>query len=131
MLVGVPKEVKTQEYRVGLVPASVRELVHHGHKVLVETQAGAGIGFTDDDYRVAGAEIAGDAGEVFARAEMVIKVKEPQPAEYAQLRENQVLFTYLHLAPDEAQTKGLAASGCIAVAYETVTNHRACPCSPP
>ncbi|MCG8593559.1 MAG: alanine dehydrogenase, partial [Kiloniellales bacterium] len=124
MLVGVPKEVKTHEYRVGLVPASVRELVHHGHKVLVETQAGAGIGFTDDDYRVAGAEIAGDAGEVFARAEMVIKVKEPQPAEYARLRENQVLFTYLHLAPDEAQTKGLAASGCIAVAYETVTNHR-------
>ena len=124
MLVGVPKEVKTHEYRVGLVPASVRELVHHGHKVLVETQAGAGIGFTDEDYRVAGAEIAGDAGEVFAIAEMVIKVKEPQPAEYAQLRENQVLFTYLHLAPDEAQTRGLAASGCIAVAYETVTNHR-------
>ena len=124
MLVGVPKEVKTHEYRVGLVPASVRELVHHGHKALVETQAGAGIGFTDDDYRVAGAEIAGDAGEGFARAEVVIQVKEPQPAEYAQLRENQVLFTYLHLAPDEAQTKGLVASGCIAVAYETVTNHR-------
>ncbi len=122
MLVGVPKEVKTHEYRVGLVPASVRELVHHGHQVLVETQAGAGIGFTDDDYRAAGAEIAGDAGEVFAKAEMVVKVKEPQPAEYAQLRENQVLFTYLHLAPDEAQTKGLVDSGCIAVAYETVTN---------
>ncbi len=124
MLVGVPKEVKTHEYRVGLVPASVRELVHHGHQVLVETQAGAGIGFTDDDYRAAGAEIAGDAGEVFAKAEMVVKVKEPQPAEYAQLRENQVLFTYLHLAPDEAQTKGLVDSGCIAVAYETVTNNQ-------
>ena len=124
MLVGVPKEVKTHEYRVGLVPASVRELVHHGHQVLVETQAGAGIGFTDEDYRAAGAEIAGDAGEVFAKAEMVVKVKEPQPAEYAQLRENQVLFTYLHLAPDEAQTKGLVDSGCIAVAYETVTNNQ-------
>ncbi|MDJ0947161.1 MAG: alanine dehydrogenase [Kiloniellales bacterium] len=124
MLVGVPKEVKTHEYRVGLVPASVRELVHHGHQVLVETEAGAGIGFTDDDYRAAGAEIAGDAGEVFAKAEMVVKVKEPQPAEYARLRENQVLFTYLHLAPDEAQTKGLVESGCIAVAYETVTNNQ-------
>ena len=124
MLVGVPKEVKTHEYRVGLVPASVRELVHHGHQVLVETQAGAGIGFTDEDFRAAGAEIAGDAGEVFAKAEMVVKVKEPQPAEYAQLRENQVLFTYLHLAPDEAQTKGLVDSGCIAVAYETVTNNQ-------
>ena len=124
MLVGVPKEVKTHEYRVGLVPASVRELVHHGHQVLVETQAGAGIGFTDDDFRAAGAEIAGDAGEVFAKAEMVVKVKEPQPAEYAQLRENQVLFTYLHLAPDESQTQGLVDSGCIAVAYETVTNNQ-------
>ena len=124
MLVGVPKEVKTHEYRVGLVPASVRELVHHGHRVMIETQAGAGIGFTDDDYRAAGAEIAGSAAEVFAKAEMVVKVKEPQPAEYAQLREDQVLFTYLHLAPDEAQTKGLVDSGCIAVAYETVTNNR-------
>ncbi len=122
MLVGVPKEVKTHEYRVGLVPASVRELVHHGHRVMIETQAGAGIGFTDDDYRAAGAEVVGAAAEVFAKAEMVVKVKEPQPAEYAQLREDQVLFTYLHLAPDEAQTKGLVDSGCIAVAYETVTN---------
>ena len=124
MLVGVPKEVKTHEYRVGLVPASVRELVHHGHRVMIETQAGAGIGFTDDDYRAAGAEIASSAAEVFAKAEMVVKVKEPQPAEYAQLREDQVLFTYLHLAPDEAQTKGLVDSGCIAVAYETVTNNQ-------
>ena len=124
MLVGVPKEVKVHEYRVGLVPASVRELVHHGHKVVVETQAGAGIGFGDDDYRAAGAEILADADAVFAAAEMIVKVKEPQPAEYARLREGQLLFTYLHLAPDRPQTEGLAGSGCIAIAYETVTNAR-------
>ncbi|WP_420349685.1 alanine dehydrogenase [Pelagibius sp.] len=124
MLVGVPKEVKNHEYRVGLVPASVRELIHHGHKVVVETTAGEGIGFGDDDYRQAGAEILGDAEAVFAQAEMIVKVKEPQPAEYARLREGQVLFTYLHLAPDLPQTKGLMDSGCIAVAYETVTNAR-------
>ena len=123
MLVGVPKEVKTHEYRVGLVPASVRELIHHGHQVMIETQAGAGIGFTDDDYRALGAEVVDTAAEVFARAEMVVKVKEPQPAEYQQLREDQVLFTYLHLAPDEAQTKGLMDSGSVAIAYETVTNN--------
>ena len=122
MLVGVPKEVKTHEYRVGLVPASVRELIHHGHQVMIETGAGAGIGFTDKDYRALGAEVVDTAAEVFARAEMVVKVKEPQPAEYQQLREDQVLFTYLHLAPDEAQTKGLMDSGAIAIAYETVTN---------
>ena len=124
MLVGVPKEVKNHEYRVGLVPPSVRELVHHGHKVIVETKAGGGIGFTDDDYRQAGAEIVGTPAEVFAKAEMVVKVKEPQPEEYAQLREGQVLFTYLHLAPDLPQTQGLIDSGCIAIAYETVTNQR-------
>ncbi|GAB4361285.1 MAG: alanine dehydrogenase [Kiloniellaceae bacterium] len=124
MLVGVPKEVKNHEYRVGLVPSSVRELVHHGHKVMVETKAGEGIGFTDADYQAAGAEIAPDAKTVFAKAEMIVKVKEPQPAEYAQLREGQVLFTYLHLAPDLEQTRGLAKSGCIAIAYETVTNAR-------
>jgi alanine dehydrogenase len=121
MLIGVPKEVKNHEYRVGLVPASVREHVHHGHQVIIETQAGAGIGCGDEDYRRAGATVVDSAEEVFAKAEMVVKVKEPQPAEYAQLREGQVLFTYLHLAPDLPQTKGLMDSGCIAIAYETVT----------
>ncbi len=124
MLVGVPKEVKVHEYRVGLVPASVRELVHHGHQVVVETTAGEGIGFTDVDYEAAGATIAPDAESVFAKAEMIVKVKEPQPAEYGRLREGQVLFTYLHLAPDLPQTEGLIKSGCIAIAYETVTNAR-------
>jgi alanine dehydrogenase len=121
MLIGVPKEVKNHEYRVGLVPASVREHVHHGHQVIIETQAGAGIGCGDEDYRRAGATVVDSAEEVFAKAEMVVKVKEPQPGEYAQLREGQVLFTYLHLAPDLTQTKGLMDSGCIAIAYETVT----------
>jgi alanine dehydrogenase len=124
MLVGVPKEVKNHEYRVGLVPSSVRELVHHGHKVLVETAAGEGIGIDDADYQAAGAEIAPDSDTVFAKAEMIVKVKEPQPAEYARLRKDQLLFTYLHLAPDLAQTEGLVKSGCIAIAYETVTNAR-------
>ena len=124
MLVGVPKEIKTHEYRVGLVPASVRELAHHGHKVIVETAAGSGIGFTDQDYESAGAEIRGTAAEIFAEAEMVVKVKEPLDEEYARLRPDQVLFTYLHLAPDEPQTRGLMESGCVAVAYETVTNAR-------
>ncbi len=124
MQVGVPKEIKNHEYRVGLVPSSVRELVHHGHKVLVETKAGEGIGFTDEDYLAAGAEIAPDAESVFAKAEMIVKVKEPQPAEYARLRAGQVLFTYLHLAPDLPQTEGLVKSGCVAIAYETVTNAR-------
>ena len=124
MLVGVPKEVKNHEYRVGLVPASVRELKIHGHDILVETSAGAGIGIQDDDYRAVGAEIASSADEVFQRADMIVKVKEPQPEEYTRLRENQVLFTYLHLAPDAPQTHGLINSGCIAVAYETVTNAR-------
>ena len=122
MLIGVPKEIKVEEYRVGLVPGSVRELVHHGHRVTIETDAGGGIGFTDDDYRNAGAEIADSAEEVFAKADMVVKVKEPLAKEYRQLREGQVLFTYLHLAPDLAQTQGLIDSGCIAIAYETVTD---------
>src|ERR671928_1330015 len=98
MLIGVPKEVKTHEYRVGLVPGSVRELVHHGHKVVVETGAGAGIGFDDRIYEIAGAEILSRGGDVFAAAEMIVKVKEPQPDEVLALREHQVLFTYLHLA---------------------------------
>ncbi len=122
MRIGVPKEIKTQEYRVGLVPGSVREFIHHGHQVLVETAAGAGIGFGDDAYRAVGATVVDTAAEVFAAAEMVVKVKEPQAAEIAMLREGQVLFTYLHLAADKAQTEGLMASGCAAIAYETVTN---------
>ncbi|MBR0648321.1 alanine dehydrogenase [Roseomonas terrae] len=122
MRVGVPKEVKIHEYRVGLVPGSVRELALHGHEVLVETQAGAAIGFPDDAYRAAGARIAPDAAAVFAEAELIVKVKEPQPAEWARLRPDQVLFTYLHLAPDPAQTKGLMESGATAIAYETVTD---------
>ncbi len=122
MLVGVPKEIKNHEYRVGLVPAGVRELVHHGHQVLIESGAGAGIGFEDDDYVQAGASIAPDAGTVFEQAEMIVKVKEPQASERAMLRYDQALFTYLHLAPDLAQTKDLIASGSICIAYETVTD---------
>lgn len=124
MLIGVPKEIKADENRVGLIPSSVRELVHHGHQVLVETHAGYGIGLDDDQYVAAGANIAADAAEVFAKADMVVKVKEPQAAECKMLREGQILFTYLHLAPDLAQTKGLIDSGAIAIAYETVTNAR-------
>jgi len=124
MLIGVPKEIKTHEYRVGLVPGSVRELVVHGHKVLVETGAGGGIGFSDDDYRAAGAEIAGGAKVVFAAADMIVKVKEPQPEEIAALRKGQILFTYLHLAADKAQAQGLARQGVTAIAYETVTDAR-------
>eukprot|EP00752_Nemacystus_decipiens_P001132 g1132.t1 len=122
MLIGVPKEVKNHEYRVGLTPTSVRELVHHGHEVMVETNAGAGIGAPDADYAAAGARIVDGPDTVFAEAEMVVKVKEPQDFECAKLRAGQVLFTYLHLAPDAAQTKALAESGCIAIAYETVTD---------
>ena len=124
MLIGVPKEIKTQEYRVGLVPASVRELILHGHKVLVETNAGGGIGFDDKAYKAAGAGIAKDAAEVFAKAEMIVKVKEPQARECKMLRKGQLLFTYLHLAPDPEQTQGLLKSGCTAIAYETVTSPR-------
>ncbi|MEQ8392753.1 MAG: alanine dehydrogenase [Thalassospira sp.] len=122
MLIGVPKEIKNNEYRVGLTPSSVRELVTHGHKVKIETMAGAGIGCTDEDYIAAGAEITQTASDIFATAEMVIKVKEPQRVEYEQLREGQLLFTYLHLAPDPDQTAGLVKSGVTAIAYETVTD---------
>ena len=121
MLVGVPKEIKNHEYRVGLTPESAREYVAAGHEVIVETGAGMGISKTDDDYRAIGAQIVDTAEEVFARAEMVVKVKEPQPNEWVQLREGQILFTYLHLAPDPDQAKGLMESGVSAVAYETVT----------
>jgi alanine dehydrogenase len=128
MLIGVPKEIKTHEYRVGLVPASVRECCHHGHDVIVETGAGAGIGAGDDVYLSAGARIAGSAADVFAAADMIVKVKEPQPGEIAMLREGQILFTYLHLAADKALTEGMLATGCIGIAYETVTGrHRRLP----
>lgn len=122
MLIGIPKEIKNHEYRVGMTPGSVRELISHGHTVLVQASAGAGIGFSDDDYHHNGAEIVETAQEVFARAEMIIKVKEPQPNECKMLREGQLLFTYLHLAPDPEQTKLLLESGCTAIAYETVTD---------
>src|SRR3989454_1857992 len=120
--VGVPKEIKTFENRVGLVPGSARELTHHGHDVLVETGAGAGSGFTDDAYRAAGARVAKNAEEVFAQTELIVKVKEPQPIETARLRPGQVLFTYLHLAADRPQAEGLMRSGSTAIAYETVTD---------
>ncbi len=121
MLIGVPKEIKANENRVGLTPISVRELVAHGHDVIVETNAGQGIGKSNEDYIAAGAKIVETAAEIFASAEMIVKVKEPQKVECEQLRKDQILFTYLHLSPDEAQTQGLLKSGCIAVAYETVT----------
>lgn len=122
MIIGVPREIKPHEYRVGLTPGSASEFQHHGHTVLVETGAGDGIGASDDDYEAVGARIAADAGEVFATSDMIIKVKEPQPGEWVQLREGQILYTYLHLAPDPEQAKGLAASGVTAIAYETVTD---------
>jgi alanine dehydrogenase len=122
MRVGVPKEIKVHEYRVGLTPGAVREYVAAGHSVVVETQAGAGIGATDDIYREAGATVVDTAAEVFATADMIVKVKEPQAGEWAQLREGQILFTYLHLAPDPPQASGLMKSGCTAIAYETVTD---------
>ena len=121
MLIGVPKEIKNHEYRVGMVPASVRELTQHGHQVVVETLAGGGIGFSDADYVAAGAKVLGSAEEVFAQADMIVKVKEPQAIERARLREGQVLFTYLHLAPDLPQTEELIKSGATCIAYETVT----------
>ena len=121
MRIAVPKEIKNNEFRVGLTPASVRELVGHGHEVWVQAGAGAGIGLGDDLYRAAGAQIAADAAEAFARGDMVVKVKEPQPAEIAMLREGQILYTYPHLAPDPEQTAGLVRSGAVCIAYETVT----------
>ena len=124
MLIGVPKEVKAFENRVGLTPASVREMIANRHEVVVETNAGHAIGFDDTDYEAAGARIAAEAEDVFAKAEMIVKVKEPQAAEIAMLRDGQILFTYLHLAPDEAQTQGLLDSGCTGIAYETVTDNR-------
>ncbi len=124
MLVGVPKEIKNHEYRVGLLPAGVNELVHHGHEVIVETNAGLAIGFDDDSYRQAGASVVNSAAEVFERAEMVIKVKEPQAIERKRLQRDQTLFTYLHLAPDLPQTRDLIDSGAICIAYETVTDAR-------
>jgi alanine dehydrogenase len=120
--IGVPKEIKTHEYRIGLTPAGTRELVVHGHQVLVQQGAAAGIGITDDVYRAAGAAIAPDAAAVFAEAELLVKVKEPQPEEIARLRAGQVLFTYLHLAADKVQTAGLIRSGATCIAYETVTD---------
>lgn len=122
MRVGVPKEIKDHEYRVGLVPSSVAELVHHGHDVLIERGAGLGAGLEDELYVAAGARIAADAEAVFADAELIVKVKEPLPIERARLRRGQILFTYLHLAPDSEQTRALLASGVTAIAYETVTS---------
>ncbi len=122
MLIGVPKEIKNHEYRVGLTPGSVRELVRHGHRVIVQKDAGTAIGLHDAEYAAAGAELADGAEEVFARAELIVKVKEPQPDECRRLRPDQALFTYLHLAPDPRQTQLLLASGVTAIAYETVSD---------
>ncbi|HFG2125740.1 TPA: alanine dehydrogenase [Vibrio cholerae] len=123
MIIGVPKEIKNHEYRVGMIPASVRELVSHGHQVYVETNAGYGIGFSDDDYIAVGASILPTAADVFAKAEMIVKVKEPQAIERAMLKEGQILFTYLHLAPDFPQTEELIKSKAVCIAYETVTDN--------
>jgi len=121
MKIGVPREIKNHEYRVGLVPHSVAELAHLGHEVLVETQAGAGIGFSDEDYRAAGAKIVMTAEEAFQAADLIVKVKEPQPEECRRLKPHQALFTYLHLAADKPQAEALMASGATCIAYETVT----------
>ena len=122
MHIGCPKEIKPQEFRVGLTPNAAREAIAHGHSVTVQTGGGVGAGFGDEDYIEAGAKVVETAKEIFATADMVVKVKEPQPVERAMLREGQLLFTYLHLAPDPEQTKDLLASGCTAIAYETVTD---------
>ena len=122
MLVGVPKEIKNHEYRVGMTPSGVTELIRHGHKVIVQKDAGDGVGFSDKDYSDVGATIVDSAAEIYSKSDMVVKVKEPQPVECAMLRPGQLLFTYLHLAPDPEQTKALIASGCVAIAYETVTD---------
>jgi len=124
MRVGVPKEIKPDEYRVGLTPNAVREYVAHGHEVLVQSSAGEGAGYSDDDYTRAGAQIVADADAVFTAAEMIVKVKEPQKVEWEKLTPDHILFTYLHLAPDPSQTEGLLKSGCAAIAYETVTDAR-------
>lgn len=122
MIIGCPKEIKPQEFRVGITPNAAGEAIAHGHKVVIETGAGTGAGFTDDDYTATGAKILGTAAEIFQISEMIVKVKEPQPIERQMLREGQLLFTYLHLAPDPDQTRDLLASGCTAIAYETVTD---------
>ncbi len=122
MLIGVPKEIKNHEYRIGLTPSGARELIANGHKVMVQRDGGKAIGLTNELYQKAGAEIVDAAEEIFARAEMIIKVKEPQPNECKMLRTGQVLYTYLHLAPDPEQTKALIASGATCIAYETVTD---------
>ena len=122
MRIGVPKEIKNHEYRVGLVPSSVAELVHHGHEVMIERGAGLGAGLTDSEYEAAGGTIIGGPDDIFARAEMIVKVKEPLAEERRRLRPGQVLFTYLHLAPDLAQTQDLMKSGATCIAYETVTS---------
>lgn len=124
MRVGVPKEIKAGEYRVGLTPTAVQEYVHNGHEVLIQAGAGAGAGYADDAYVKAGATVVPDAETVFAQARLIVKVKEPQAQEWARLTAEHILFTYLHLAPDPAQTEGLIRSGCAAVAYETVTDAR-------
>ncbi len=124
MIIGIPKEIKNAEYRVGLTPFNAHELVTHGHTVVVEKDAGAGIGFTDADYQAVGVLVVSSAEEVFAQADLIVKVKEPQPSEYPLLRAGQVIFTYLHLAADPIQTQALMDSGCVAIAYETVTDHR-------
>ena len=123
MLIGVPKEIKNHEYRVGLTPAAAQEYIQNGHSVLIETLAGDSIGFSDNDYIAAGATIAASAADVFASADMIIKVKEPQPNECKMLREGQILYTYLHLAPDPQQTELLVASKATCIAYETVTDN--------
>jgi len=122
MIVGTVREIKNHEYRVGLTPESVHELAAHGHDLLVEAGAGLGIGATDSDYARAGATVLDDAATIFARADMIVKVKEPQPAERAMLRPGQILYTYLHLAPDPEQTADLVKSGAVCIAYETVTD---------
>jgi len=122
MKIGCPTEIKPQEFRVGVTPNAAQEAVAHGHAVLIQSGAGVGAGFSDDDYTACGATIIGTAEEVFAAADMIVKVKEPQSGERKMLREGQLLFTYLHLAPDPDQTRDLMTSGCTAIAYETVTD---------
>ncbi len=124
MKIGCPTEIKPQEFRVGMTPDAAREAVHNGHEVVIQKGAGLGAGFTDEDYAAAGAVILDTAEEIFATADMIVKVKEPQAVERKMLREGQLLFTYLHLAPDPEQTKDLLESGCTAIAYETVTDDR-------
>lgn len=125
MIIGIPKEIKTQEHRVALLPSAAYQLIKHGHKVVVETQAGADIGFCDQNYRDAGAEIVQEHAEVFEQANMIVKVKEPLPSEYSLLRKDHTLFTYLHLAANRPLTEALMKTGATCIAYETVSvNHR-------